>query len=259
MRRSYLSIALLITAAVIWVFKDFTYGVSFIMRLSAIGCAALAFTIFLTLPFKDPKLQKLSKRLLSFILVLALLGGISFIAIEALIFRGAKGKPTEEADLLVVLGAGLNGMVPSAVLTSRLKVTYDYMAAHPDCIAILTGSQGDNELRTEASAMAEYLEDRGIDRSRLILEEDAHNTAQNIKFSVALMDGLDLPEEPVVMVVSNEFHLYRAVRIFERYGMDVCSLPAATPKIGLIPLNSYVREYCSVIVMYIKDLLGIDE
>lgn len=258
MRRSSISIALLIAAAVIWVFKDFTYGVSFILRLSAIGCAALAGIIFLTLPFENPKWQKLSKRLLSFILVLALLGGISFVAIEGLIFRGAKGDPTDHADLLVVLGAGLNGMVPSAVLTSRLKVTYDYMTAHPDCMAILTGSQGDNELRTEASAMAEYLIDRGIAPDRLILEEEAHNTAQNIKFSVALMEQLDLMDS-TVMVVSNEFHLYRAECIFERYDMDVYSLPAPTPKIGLIPLNSYVREYCSVVVMYIKDALGIDE
>ena len=106
--------------------------------------------------------------------------------------------------------------------------------------------------------MAEYLIDRGIAPDRLILEEEAHNTAQNIKFSVALMEQLDLVDS-TVMVVSNEFHLYRAERIFERYDMDVHSLPAPTPKIGLIPLNSYVREYCSVVVMYAKDLLGIDE
>ena len=259
MRRKYISIALLIAAALLWIFQDFTYGVTFIMRLSAIGCAGLAFMVFLTLPFEHPKWQKLSKRLLSVILILALLAGISFVWIEALIFGGRTGDPTEDADLLVVLGAGLNGMVPSAVLTSRLRVTCDYMQAHPGCVAILTGSMGPNELRTEASAMAEYLQDRGIDPSRLYLEEEAHNTAQNIKFSVALMEEIPLPDDPTVMVVSNEFHLYRAERIFERYGMDVYSLPAATPKIGLIPLNSYVREYCSVVVMYIKDALGIDE
>lgn len=258
MRRTCLSIALLLAAATLWVFKDFTYGISFIMQLSAIGCAGLACMVFLTRPFKNPKVQTLARRLLSLILALAILGGISFVWIEALIFRGSKGNPTDDADLLVVLGAGLNGMVPSAVLTSRLKVTYDYMIDHPESIAILTGSQGDNELRTEASAMAEYLEKSGIDPNRLILEEEAHNTAQNIKYSVALMEQLDLVDS-TVMVVSNEFHLYRAERIFERYDMDVYSLPAPTPKIGLIPINSYTREYCSVVVMYIKDLLNIDE
>lgn len=258
MRRSYLSLALCLAAAVLWVFRDFTYGISFIMTLSSLGCAGLAFVVFLTLPFKNPKLRRLSKGLLSIILILALIGGISFVWIEGLIFKGAAGDPSDDADLLVVLGAGLNGMVPSAVLTSRLKVTYDYMTAHPDCKAILTGSQGENEARTEASAMAEYLTDRGIDPDRLYLEEEAHNTAQNIKYSVALMDELGLEPE-TVMVVSNEFHLYRAERIFERYAMDVHSLTAPTPKIGLIPLNSYVREYFSVVVMYAKNLLGIDE
>ena len=258
MTKNLLITLLSAAAAILWLFKDYTYGISFIMQLSAIGCAGLAFMIFLTRPFRNPKVQLLARRLLSLILILALLGGISFVWIEALIFRGAKGDPSDHADLLVVLGAGLNGMMPSAVLTSRLKVTYDYMSAHPEAIAILTGSQGDNELRTEASAMAEYLTDRGIDRDRLILEEEAHNTAQNVKYSVALMEQLGL-EDHTVMVVSNEFHLYRAERIFERYDMDVHSLPAPTPKIGLIPINSYAREYCSVVVMYIKDALGIDE
>ncbi|MBR5284057.1 MAG: YdcF family protein [Clostridia bacterium] len=258
MRRTCLSIALLLGAAGLWVFKDYTYGITFMMGAAAVGCVGLAFILFLTGPFKNPKHQRLAKRLLSLILVLAILGSISFVWIEALIFHGAAGDPSDDADLLVVLGAGLNGLEPSAVLTSRLKVTYDYMVSHPDSIAILTGSQGYNEMRTEASAMAEYLIDRDIAPDRLILEEEAHNTAQNIKYSVALMHDLGL-EDRTVMVVSNEFHLYRAERIFVRYDMDVYSLPAPTPKIGLIPLNSYTREYCSVVVMYAKDLLGIDE
>ena len=105
--------------------------------------------------------------------------------------------------------------------------------------------------------MADWLERRGIDESRLYLEEKAHNTAQNVKYSLALLEqeGLTGP----VMVVSSEFHLYRAGRIFGRYGMDVASLPAPTPQIGLVPLNSYLREYCSVVVMGIKDVFGIDE
>ena len=245
-------------AALLWCFKDYTYGITFMMGAAAVGCVGLAFVLFLTRPFKSPKMQHLARRLLSLLLCLMLLGCLSVVWIEALIFRGAKGDPSDDADLLVVLGAGLNGMEPSAVLTSRLQVTYDYMVDHPKSIAILTGSQGYNELRTEASAMAEYLIKQGIPSDRLILEEEAHNTAQNIKYSVALMEQLGL-ENRTVMVVSNEFHLYRAERIFERYDMDVYSLPAPTPKIGLIPINSYAREYCSVVVMYVKDLLGIDE
>lgn len=258
MKRKYLSLILLATAALLWIFKDYTYGVSFIMCLGAIGCAGLALMIRLSLPFRNPRLQRAARRLLSFLLVLLLLGGVSFVWIEGLILHSAGGRPCEDADLLVVLGAGLNGSTPSAVLTSRLQVTLDYLGRHPDAIAILTGGQGSNEDCTEASAMARWLTDRGVEPSRLILEEQAHNTAQNIKYSVALMADHGL-EDRTVMVVSNEFHLYRAQKIFARYGRTVCSLPAPTPRIGLVPLNSYVREYCSIVVMYAKDLLGYDE
>ena len=105
--------------------------------------------------------------------------------------------------------------------------------------------------------MAEWLVSRGIDKSRLILEEEAHNTAQNVKYSLALLDKMGTRGE--IMVVSSEFHLWRAQKIFARYGMDVYSLPAPTPKIGLVPLNSYVREYFSIILMGVKDIFGIDE
>ena len=48
-------------------------------------------------------------------------------------------------------------------------------------------------------------------------------------------------------------------KAFARHGMDVYALPAPTPKIGLVPLNSYVREYFSIVLMGVKDIFGIDE
>ncbi|MEA4921646.1 MAG: YdcF family protein [Clostridiaceae bacterium] len=244
-------------AAVLWVFRDFTYGISFITRLGSMVCLVIAFIIWLTLPFKRPFAKKAAKSVLMFIAFCAIIGIVSFVWIEGLIFSSAKGKPIDNADVLVVLGAGLNGSTPSAVLSSRLDKAYDYLADHPGVVAILTGSQGVNEDVTEALAMKKYLVAKGIEQDRLILEEEAHNTAQNIKFSVELMEKMNL--EGKVMVVSNEFHLYRAEKIFERFNIDAASLSAATPKIGLVPLNSYVREYCSIVVMGMKNMLGMDE
>ena len=131
------------------------------------------------------------------------------------------------------------------------------MNEHPETVAILTGGQGSDETRTEAAAMEEYLLSRGIAPERLILEDEARNTAQNVKYSLALMEEKGL--EGHVAVLSSEFHLYRARRIFARYDMDVDAIPAPTPWVGLVPLNSYLREYASVLVMTAKDIAGIDE
>lgn len=250
-------LALLCLAAVLWITGAVAYSVGFILKLSALGCIWLAFVLWLTGPFKSRKARSFARIGLTAMGLAAVLALGSFVWIECLIFSGREGEPCDDAGILVVLGAGLNGTEPSAVLRSRLDVTYGYMAAHPDCIAILSGSQGPNEDTTEALAMAAYLEGRGIDKGRLILEQQAHNTAQNIKYSVALMEQLGL--EGKVMVVSSEFHLYRARKIFGRFDIDACALPAPTPDIGLVPLNSYVREYCSIVVMGLKDMMGIDE
>ena len=237
--------------------RNSIYGISFIMTLMGAGCLFIAAMVGLTLPFKDQKLRIWARRLLAVILAICTLAGLSFIAVEYTIIKASRGDAREDADILIVLGAGLRGSTPSAVLSSRLRVTLDYMEDNPGCIAVLTGSQGPGETRTEASAMAEWLVSRGVDSSRLILEEEAHNTAQNVKYSLALLDEMGM--EGDIMVVSSEFHLWRAQRIFARHGMDVSALPAPTPKIGLVPLNSYVREYFSIVLMGVKDIFGIDE
>ena len=58
------------------------------------------------------------------------------------------------------------------MLSNRLDTAYDYAAAHPDTVLVVSGGQGDGESVTEASAMAGYLIRRGIPRE---LQEDALN------------------------------------------------------------------------------------
>lgn len=255
--RKGICVGLLLASVLLLIIGALAPTVSFVLNLSALVCAGMAVLVWLTGPFERPWMKKSAKVIWVIAGVCITLGLVSFIWIESLIFGGRDGNPIDDADILVVLGAGLNGRQPSQVLKARLDVTYDYMTAHPDAVALLTGSQGSNEEVTEASAMADYLTGRGIDRDRLYLEEEAHNTAQNVKFSVALMEKLGLKGK--VMVVSSEFHLYRAERIFDRFGIEAYSLPAPTPQVGLVPLNCYVREYCSIVVMGLKDRIGYDE
>ena len=62
-----------------------------------------------------------------------------------------------------------------------------------------------------------------------------------------------------IAVVSSDFHLYRAKKIFERYGINALALSASSDFNPVVTVSSYVREYCSIVVMYIKDIFGIDE
>jgi hypothetical protein len=58
-----------------------------------------------------------------------------------------------------------------------------------------------------------------------------------------------------VTIVTNEFHLYRSCRLAENMGWQVGRIAAPVPKQGLFPLACYLREYCSVLLMYARELI----
>ena len=62
--------------------------------------------------------------------------------------------------------------------------------------------------------MRRYLEDHGISRERLILEDRSTNTKENLDFSLALIGDLNAP----IGVVTNHFHVFRGVAIGKKCG-----------------------------------------
>ena len=76
------------------------------------------------------------------------------------------------------------------------------------------GGQGFGETRPEAEAMAEYLVENGLAESRVTKETRSATTAENVSNSSEL-----LAPGATVAVVTNDFHLYRALRIAEKNGL----------------------------------------
>ncbi len=201
---------------------------------------------------EQEKTQRIAKIVKKITFTALFLGILSFLVIESLIIGHSAGTADPDANTLIVLGAGLHGEVPSATLASRLEVALDYLQAHPDAVAVLTGGQGPHETVTEASAMAKWLTYRGIDPQRLYLEEQASNTVQNLAYSKAIVDELALPGP--IALVSNGFHLFRAEILAENTGfVKVQTLSAPVPQAWLYP-SVYLREYCSVLLMIARDL-----
>ena len=82
-------------------------------------------------------------------LILAVCVGY-FCVVESFIIRDARTDTEQTADVLIVLGAGVNGTRPSLSLRDRMVGAYDYLIAHPDCIAVVSGGQGVGEDITDA-------------------------------------------------------------------------------------------------------------
>ncbi len=141
-----------------------------------------------------------------------------------------------DLDYLIVLGAQVREDGPSRVLLYRLQAAADYLSLHPETKCIVTGGKGDNEPASEAEIMARWLTEEGIGSQRIILEEKAVNTLENIAFSRRL-----IPEEADVGIVTNNFHLYRAIRLAKGQGMNRAAGISA-PSTPLFLPHNLLRE-----------------
>lgn len=114
-------------------------------------------------------------------------------------------------DYLVVLGARVNGEVPSGALMHRIESAAAYLQENPDTLVIASGGQGEGEYISEAECIRRTLVSFGIDESRILMEDRSTSTHENLTYSQALME---IPNAQVA-VVSNNFHVYRAQRLAE--------------------------------------------
>ena len=185
----------------------------------------------------------LPKALRIVLTVLLLLGLAVFIAAEIPIIQAAHGTPDADADYLIVLGAGVIGRTPSLSMLERLSAAKAYLDAHPDCVAVVSGGQGPGEQITEAKAMSDWLIARGIAPERIIPEDRATNTAENLSYSFALIPDA---RSASIAVCSSEYHLYRAQYLARKMGYTLDGVPGRTGY-PLLRLNYFIREGFGVV------------
>ena len=163
-------------------------------------------------------------------------GLVAFIIVEGNIISRFHEQGPDGLDYVIVLGAQVRVDGPSVVLKYRLDKAAEYLERNPDTACIVTGGKGSNEPFSEAEGMAEYLKKKGISPERIIEEPKAETTVQNIEYSMELME-----EGKTAGLITNNFHLYRALKIAQAQGMtDVCGIAAESSPLYLP--NNMVRE-----------------
>ena len=164
-----------------------------------------------------------------------------------LFIYGINDTVTYDEDVLIVLGAGVNGETPTEPLAARLDAAVEYMEKNPDAAIIVTGGQGPQEDITEAEAMARHLIANGIPEEEILREEKSTSTSENFKLSKQILD--DNIGSYSAAVITNEFHIYRAKRLAELAGLEVTTLHAPTPWYSAPAM--YIREWLAVIKLWI--------
>ena len=173
------------------------------------------------------------------------------LALIMMLSVGLYGKTDTAAydeEAVVVLGAGIRGELVSLTLARRLDKAVEYYRKNPDALIVVSGAQGPQERITEALAMERYLRSRGIPEERIVKEEAATNTYENLSFSKAILDGL-LSAPYRVVIVTNEFHMYRTMKLAKKLGLDAARVHSDTMWYE-IPRN-YLRECVAICKVWV--------
>ena len=136
---------------------------------------------------------------------------------------------------------------PSLMLQGRIDAAYDYLTAHPDAVCIASGGQNGSEPISEALCIRDALVDRGIDPSRILLEDDSRSTEENLAFSARLIAERGLPTD--VAIASDNFHQLRAAIWAERSGLTPWSDGCASP--WFLTAGYWARETAALLYMVV--------
>ncbi|ELP8598550.1 YdcF family protein [Listeria monocytogenes] len=187
------------------------------------------------------------RRLKRISIILIAIGFIYYLIVATFMFSGTRAKPSENADTVLILGAKVNGdpAEPAEVLKERLDAAVTYLNENPMMQVVVSGGQGEDESASEASVMEEYLVNKGITRSRIKIENKSRRTEENIKYS---KEKFNLGK---TVIVTSDYHMYRALMLAKRQGLDASGLPAKSRSV--IKIKNMMRETLSITYAWVFD------
>lgn len=131
-------------------------------------------------------------------------------------------------DVGIVLGAAMWGDRPSPGLQERLRLSLiDYEEGKFEYFIVTGGLDKPGNPYTEAEGMAIYLEEHGVPRDKILLENYATSTYENLKFSQDIMEEHGLT---TALIMTHTFHGNRAYEIAN-------TLNYSNPKLSLTESN----------------------
>ncbi len=214
--------------------------------------AMLGFLLLIVVFLKWPRFLELLRHIWSrrFGKLLLSVSGLGLAALLILVLTLCvqvasclREKPKEPCPTVIVLGCQVRGETPSLLLSCRIEAAEAYLTEHPEAVSILSGGRGAGEDISEAECMYRALTARGVDPARLRLEDESGVTLENLRNSRALMEREGL-EGPVV-IVSNDFHVCRALKIAADVGLEAQGL--AAPSLWFSRPTYILREALAIV------------
>ncbi|MNI12512.1 hypothetical protein D3C73_656970 [compost metagenome] len=184
------------------------------------------------------------KRIFRWVLFLLLISVVWFLYVLAQIGSIERNPAVvkqmdKPADAGILLGAAMWGDQPSPGLQERLQLSLKDFKEGKFQVFIVTGGLDRPENRyTEAEGMAIYLEAHGVPKDKILLENKATSTYENLKFSKEIMEEHGLK---TALIMTHTFHGNRALEISQMLDYSNPRLSLTDTKV-LKPTQTTFRE-----------------
>lgn len=141
---------------------------------------------------------------------------VTLVTTFQIVYFGESAKP-KKSDCIIVLGCQVYGTTPSPFLTWRTEQAFKLYREGYGKYIIVSGGKGPGENISEAEAMKRYLVSKGVDTSKILIEDKSGSTMANLINSKTIMDEKGLN---TAVIVSNKYHLKRASLIAKQQSID---------------------------------------
>ena len=159
---------------------------------------------------------------------------------------GLDPKADGSNEYAIVLGAKVKkGNIPSLALQYRLDAALAYAQKYTHVKLVLSGGRGPDEDIEEAVVMRDFLLENGIAEDRLILEDKATSTYENLLFTQELLPS-DITS---VTLITSDYHLHRAKMLASKLDWESDVVAAKTPKV--VEIKVRLRERAALLKAYI--------
>lgn len=118
--------------------------------------------------------------------ILFFVGVLSIVFFNILYPKHYINENEQTFDYIIVFGAGVS-REDNTIINGRIEKAIEYAKKYKRCKFVLTGAKGKDEPIEEAIYMRNYMVERGIDDSQIIIDPFSVNTGENIINSLELI------------------------------------------------------------------------
>lgn len=188
------------------------------------------------------------KKMIKYIIMLVLIFIVIILTINSFVKIVTKNKILDEyeysklenIDCIIVLGAGIWGDKPSPMLEDRLKEAISLYNQNISSKIIMSGDHGKEDY-DEVNIMKEYAIKQGVRSEDIFMDHAGFSTYES------MYRAKDVFEANEVVIVTQKYHLYRALYIAKQLGIEAYGV------------NSDPRKYVGATYREAREIIARDK